>query len=76
MPLPESLRLRLQLLHKFEALAARLKDGDESALPEAVDVLQGISLSADCETMAMVFRGLVQTLRNMQPEIDRKRARF
>ena len=49
MPSPESLRIRLQLMHRWEAIAERLAHNDESALAEAVDILEGIRLNATCE---------------------------
>ena len=70
MPSRESLRIRLRLMHRWEAIAERLTHNDESALAEAIDILEGIRLNATCESMTWVFRGLVSALDQMQPQID------
>ncbi len=70
MPSPASLRLRVKLIHDFEQLSERLAHGDETAMEEARDRLVGISLAADCQTMADVFRALGQVLTDQQVTID------
>ena len=67
---PQSLKTRLALMSKFEQLAARLSDGDESAVEDARECLVGIEMAATCSTMAMIFKALVAVLGDMQGEID------
>jgi hypothetical protein len=73
---PEGKRLRCRLIHKFEQLASHLEAADESALTEAQDCLIGISMRSEVYTMGLVFRALVQTLDNMQGEIEAGGFRF
>jgi hypothetical protein len=70
MPRPESLRLRVALISTFDQLAARLADHDESALLEAVDRLQGIALTADCDVMSQVMKAMARVLEEQQGQID------
>jgi hypothetical protein len=63
-------------MHEWEAIAARLEANDESALCDAIDILQGVILKAHCPTMALVFRGLVKALDGMQEQLDREGWKF
>jgi hypothetical protein len=72
MPSPETLRTRLRSLYQWEEIAACLEHGDESAMADAIDILQGVILNADMPTMARVFRGVIATLDQMQEQIDRE----
>ena len=70
MPQPETLRVRLQLMSRFEQLAERLEHGDTTAIRAAQDHLYGVALCGDTYTLGLVFRALTQVLSDMQQEID------
>ena len=70
MATPSNLRLRVQLISKFDQLAIRLEDGDEAAIEEAHSHLAGLILCDDTGTLALVMKALRTVLEDFQGEID------
>jgi hypothetical protein len=70
MPQPENLRLRAQLIAEFDQLAERLAHGDRTAVADAHDIICGLTLCDDLDTLAQVMRALARVLEEQQAEID------
>ena len=73
MATPENLRLRLQLIAKFDQLASRLADGDEAAIEDAHNHIAGLIVCNDMPTLGLVMKALSQVLESFQGEIDANR---
>ena len=76
MPTPETLRLRLRLISKFDQLAARLEAGDETAVEAAHDHICGLVVCDDASTLALVMKALAGVLSDFQDEIDENGYRY
>jgi hypothetical protein len=70
MATPENLRLRLQLIAKFDQLSARLDAGDETAIDEARDHICGLVICEDTETMSLIMKALSSVLEGFQGQVD------
>lgn len=73
MATPENLRLRVALIAKFDQLACRLADGDETAIEEAHDHICGLIVCEDCGTLSLVMKALASVLESFQGEADNLR---
>ena len=71
MPSPESLRIRVQLIHTFDQLAERLANGDASAIEEAQDRIAGLAICDDPYVLSLVMRAMARVLTDQQEELDR-----
>ena len=69
-PSPENLRLRIQLIAKFDQLQSRLSNGDESAIEEAHSHICGLIVCRDMPTLSLIMKALGTVLTDMQDELD------
>jgi hypothetical protein len=62
MPTPENLKLRVQLIAKFDQLRSRLESGDEAAIEEAQNHISGLIVCDDMPTLALAMKCLAGLL--------------
>ena len=75
-PSKENLRLRVQLIAKFDRLAAQLADGDTTAIEEAHSHIAGLMVCQDCGTLSLAMKALAGMLTGMQEELDSEKYRW
>ena len=76
MPEPANLRLRLQLISRFDQLAARLADGDKTAIEPTHDHIRAMLDCRDMPTLSLIMKAMMGVLESFQGEVDEDHLRF